>query len=249
MEESLMSRGFGSGISYAFALLMAWTVPGAAQSTAARPPDSTRAADLQVERSVQGTVLVSHADPEITLTLPRRFAYAGGQRFLIGPVADAEQHLFVDADAQRLVRRLVWIQFEHRLPADAGSYDYRAPQRVRLGPYAFVTDTKLFADYADTVLSIDSSKGAVDQAHVGRLLRARGYTPPRMVIRARMFYLPDSAHRKELMIIYAKALTTSDLGGRSLPAEAPGTQWPDLSRDVVEEAERDIRIRAPSGHD
>jgi len=244
-----VSHGLGSGISFTLILLVAWTIPGVAQSTGARPRDSIQAAALQVERAVQGTVLVSRADPEITLTLPAHFSYVGGQRFLIGPVADAEQHLFVDADAQGSVRRLVWIQFEHRVPADTGSYDYRAPERVRLGPFPFVTDTKLFADYADTVLTTDSSKGAVDQAHVGRQLRARGYTPPRAVIRARMFYLPDSAHRKELMIIYVKALTMSDLNGRSVPAEAPGTQWPDLSREVIEEAERDIRIKAPSGHD
>ncbi len=75
------------------------------------------------------------------------------------------------------------------------------------------------------------------------------HTPPRAVIRTRMFYLPDSAHRKELMIIYVKALTSGDLKGRALPAESPGVDWPDLSREVVEEAQRDVRIQTPGGHD
>jgi hypothetical protein len=229
-------------------LLLTWTASSRAQSTrSALVADSARPASLQVERAVHGTVLISKSDPPATLTLPPRFVYVGSQRFLIGAVADAEQHLFVDADSHGLVRRLVWVQFEHRLPIDTGSYEYRSPQRARLGSLPFFTDTKLFADYADTVLSADSTKGAVDQVHVGRLLRARGYAPPRAVIRARMFYLADSAHRKELMIIYVKALTDSDIKGRAVPAESPGTDWPDLSEAVVEEAQRDIRIETPSG--
>ncbi len=244
-----MPVGLSSGVPCTLVLLVAWTIPGVAQSTGAHPPDSSNHAVLRVERTVNGTVLVSRADPPARIALPAHFVYVGGQRFLIGTAADAEQHLFVDADPQGGVRRLVWLQFEHRLPHDAGSYDYRAPQRVQLGPFPFVTDTKLFADYADTVLSSDSSRGSVDQAHVGRLLRSRGFTPPRAVIRARMFYLPDSAHRKELMIIYVKTLTSDDLKGRALPVESPGAEWPDLSRDVVEEAQRAIRIQTPGGHD
>lgn len=244
-----MRIGLSSGVRSTLFLLLAWTAPGAAQSTGAHPPDSSNHAALQVDRTVNGTVLVSKADPAARITLPAPFVYVGGQRFPIGAVAEAEQHLFVVADAQGGVRRLVWLQFEHRLPHDDGSYDYRAPQRVQLGPFSFVTDTKLFADYADTVLSSDSSRGSVDQAHVGRLLRSRGFTPPRAVIRARMFYLPDSAHRKELMIIYVKTLTSGDLKGRALRVESPGADWPDLSRAVVEEAQRAIRIETPGAHD
>src|SRR5262249_55447881 len=159
-------------------------------------------------------------------------------RFLIGSSADAEQHLFVDADKQGRIRTLVWVQFEHRLPTDNGSYEYPAPGRAQFGQLPFITDTRAFADYADTVLSPDSTKGAGDQSHVGRLLRDRGYTPPRNAIRARMVCLVDQAHRKELMIIYAKALTPGDLAGRALPAISPGTDWPDLSQRVVEDAQR-----------
>src|SRR5437773_11260628 len=46
------------------------------------------------------------------------FTYVGGQRFVLGGAADAEQHLFVLADANKRVQRVYWIQIEELLPID-----------------------------------------------------------------------------------------------------------------------------------
>jgi hypothetical protein len=193
-------------------------------------------------RHVHGQLIESDSAPAANLTFASNFRYAGGQRVVIDSAAEADQYFFVDADQGGTIHGLYWVQFEHRLPGVRGTYDYPARPLVALGTLRFVTDTKLFADYADTVLSPDFSRGATDQAWAGLLLRRNGYIIPRLAIRARMFYLPDSTRRSELMIIYVGALAPDDLGQRPLRIEAPGADWPELAHRVIRDAQRGLRI-------
>src|SRR6202008_433337 len=95
------------------------------------------AAAAEPERVVSGRTLVSVSAPGVRVELAEPFRYVGGQRFALYDVADAEQHLFVEADASGLVRRLYWLQFEAYLPGKGGSYKYEG-DTVLLGPLAFV---------------------------------------------------------------------------------------------------------------
>ena len=70
-------------------------------------------AQTALQRRVEGSTLVSAADPSASLTFDKAFVYAGGQSIDIFKVAGAEQYFFVDAAADRTVRRFYWIQFEH----------------------------------------------------------------------------------------------------------------------------------------
>jgi len=49
------------------------------------------------ERVVTGQVIHSRSLPAADLNFDSHFKYAGGQRFELYGVADAEQHFFVDA--------------------------------------------------------------------------------------------------------------------------------------------------------
>ena len=53
----------------------------------------------RLERQVQGQVLTSSHDPAVQITFGPHFMYAGGQRFALYGVADAEQHFYVQANA------------------------------------------------------------------------------------------------------------------------------------------------------
>ena len=63
------------------------------------------------EREVQGTTVTSR-DPPIRVTVPKDARYVGADRWPLRGVADCEIHVFVDADADKLIQRLYWIQFE-----------------------------------------------------------------------------------------------------------------------------------------
>jgi len=198
---------------------------------------------MEPERAVRGQTIESNHDPVARLRFARDFKYAGGQRFVLYGVAEAEQHFFVDADASGTIRRFYWVQFEHYLPGTSGSYTYLPRQLVKIGPFDFIADTKVFVDYGKTVLNPNSREDS-DQALAGRLLRRKGYEPPIAAARTRMFYLPDSTGRAELMVIFVEALSPADIAGRELPVEgAAQDRWPELADRVVRDAKHGLTIQ------
>jgi hypothetical protein len=64
------------------------------------------------ERVVQGTTVTSASDPAVRITVPKSAQYVGADRWDLYDVADCEIHVFVEADAQKIIQRLYWIQFE-----------------------------------------------------------------------------------------------------------------------------------------
>ena len=209
----------------------------APRTATARPPTP----DEKAQREVRGRVLRSRADPATCLEFSERYSYAGGQRFVLYDVADAEQHFFVDAASDGVLRSFYWVQFEQYLPGKGDRYSYAPLRLLRIGSLDFITDTKVFADYGKTVMNPGSLNGS-DQSRAGALLRARGYRPPAAAVRARMFHLPDRSRRKELMIIYVESLAPSD-APRELPVESPADEkFPELARRATENAAKGLKI-------
>jgi hypothetical protein len=197
------------------------------------------------ERTVSGQVLVSGRDPAARLEFGPTFKYIGGQRFVLYGVADAEQHFFVDADKGRAIRSFYWVQFERYLPGKGDTYSYPDRIPVRIGPLEFAADTKVFADYAKTVLDSGPQRES-DSARVGRFLSDKGLRAPAAAARVRMFHLPDAEHRSELMIIYVEALAGDEIAPGDLPRESPAEEkWPVVARRVTEDARRGLKISVP----
>jgi hypothetical protein len=86
--------------------------------------------------------------PSVDLSFSSDFRYAGGQRFVLYQIADAEQHFLVDADENKRVRRFFWVQFEHFLPSNREHYDYKPLRQTTIDDLTFICDSKLYADYA-----------------------------------------------------------------------------------------------------
>ena len=59
------------------------------------------------------------------ITVPNSVQYVSAARWDLNDIADAELHVFVDADAQKRVQRLYWIQFEAYLPSNTHRYNYK----------------------------------------------------------------------------------------------------------------------------
>jgi hypothetical protein len=154
-------------------------------------------------REVKGDTLVSTADPAASLVVDKAFRYAGGQTIDIMKVAGAEQHFFVDAAADRSIRRFYWIQFEHYYPDNTHAYDYsKIPQQpVSIGRLAFMGDVRVRANY----FTMDQRPGS-DSKAAEDFLRARGFGLDGTFVTLRLFHLPDETKRRELMIIYGELL-------------------------------------------
>lgn len=164
---------------------------------------SAFAAQPATTRSVVGETLESPADPPVTFVTNRSFHYAGGQVIDIMGVAGAEQHFFIDAAPDHSIRRFCWFQFEHYYPDNTNTYTYAGIKQspVRLGQLEFMGDVRARAGY----FTMDERPGS-DSRAAADFLRARGYRLEGAFVTLRLFHLPDSTHRKELMVIYGEVL-------------------------------------------
>src|SRR5213595_2366486 len=94
------------------------------------------------ERKVLAGVLTSERDPKVQMQLPKTAQYVGADRWILYGIADCELHIFVDADAQRNVQRLYWIQFEGYIPTRPDlHYTYDSPRHTTIGDLDFYVDT------------------------------------------------------------------------------------------------------------
>lgn len=153
-------------------------------------------APLTPSHTVRGNTLRVDLPGISAIQLQRDYRYAGGHRFILKGVADAEQHAFAAVDATGAIDRFYWFQFESLLPAAKGSYDYSNDARLALAGLDWRAQVRRYTAAPDP----DG-----DQAALYKLLVAKGWRPPLPALRARMVYLPSADRRDELMIIYAEA--------------------------------------------
>jgi len=168
-------------------------------------------------RTVKGRTLISKELPPVNLKFGKDFKYAGGHQFILYGVARAEQHFFIDAGKDGLVKRMYWVQFEGYLPDNTHAYDYRVTKSVDIGGLNFIADA-----YAR---NIRANPGRLDSdgAATRNFLAQRGYRlGSDEIIFQRLVHLIGADKRNELMIIYledmsASGLTSADLadGGKA----------------------------------
>jgi hypothetical protein len=153
--------------------------------------------------------------------VPRRARYVGGERFELYRVADCELHIFVEADAQRRVRRLYWVQFEEYLPRlPRMRYDYAktGDRRVqREGEYVWLK----VVPRPDGMPPRPGS----DTEHVRRMLERNGYLLAADAPMVRMVRILDDPMgtgqgRRELMLIYAEAPSENSAAPNSVELAA-----------------------------
>jgi hypothetical protein len=199
---------------------------------------SQNAAADAPDRTIQGHVVVSTHDPAVQVRVPASSAYVGADRWLLKEYADdIELHCFVNADPDRRVRQIYWVQFEAYLPSRPElRHHYTSSRHATLGGLDFYLDT--------WVASTDSSEGPdSDGAHLNTLLHSAGYRLPASMMTVRLVHLTADS-RKELMLIYGEDLaatgfTAADLG----EGGKAHARWPAIEARLINRAERAISIQ------
>jgi len=188
------------------------------------------------ERTVTGNVVVSQHDPAVRIALPKQAVYLGAERFVLYGVADCEIHLFVEADAQRVVKRLYWIQFEGYLPSTPGAvYGYKFERTLDLGGMRF--------DVRPRFGPSQPAKEGSDSAKVQAMLHAHGYTEPAGMMNVRLVHLTDEAKRRELMVIYAEDLKeTGFTADELMPSGRGNAQWPEIEKELMKRVKENVRF-------
>lgn len=150
---------------------------------------------------------VLHAADGLTVRVPASATYVGSERFDLYGVADAEVHVFAEADAGKHLKKLYWIQFESYLPSKPDvTHDYTTDRRAQLwGTTTWVRSGPV---------PVNTPRAGSDREHVQALLTRAGYTIPPEVMNVRMVQLLDDPKgtgrgRNELMLIYSEDLAQS----------------------------------------
>jgi hypothetical protein len=201
---------------------------------------ATNALAQAPERVVSGHTLRSDRDPAVLLELKGPVQYVGADRWVLYGVADAEVHVFVEADSSKRVTRLYWIQFEGYLPSVNSQYNgYTSPTRAQLGDLEFIVDGFVL------VTPPPQLRAGSDREKVLQLLAAKGYSLPPGMMARRMVHLPTPDRRKELMIIYAEDLAPTGLAAADLlrGGKAEG-EFARLGADALRRATERITARA-----
>lgn len=157
-------------------------------------------APLPLVHQVRGNSLRVELPGFTSISVQRGFRYAGGQRFILKGVADAEQHAFAEVDVDNAIQRFYWFQFESLLPAATGAYDYSKDTLVEFAGLKWHAQVRRYT-------SPPEPDG--DQAALYKLFTARGWRQPLPALRARLVYVPAEDRRQELMIIYAEATASA----------------------------------------
>jgi hypothetical protein len=187
---------------------------------------------------------LTHAGESIRIRVPKSAAYAGAERFNLYGVADAEVHVFVEAAADRRIRRLYWIQFESYLPSRPElSYDYADGNRK--SELEGIT-TWLRSGPASTA---GPTRPGSDREHVTGILKRAGYGIPPEVMNVRMVQILDDPAgtgkgRRELMVIYSEdlALTGKSLANLTKDGK-PSEQWAPLEQALIKRATEAVSIK------
>ncbi len=193
---------------------------------------------------VNGHVVTSDRDPRVRILLPRTATYVGTDRWILFGIANCQLFAFVDADADKNVERLYWVQFEGYVPSMPKlHHTYHSKQHATMGGMDFFVDTrtqsgtapkpdvKPLADYIKTkgyAVPAGINSGS-DEQHIYALIASKGYRLPRKLLSVRFVHTVDE-QRKELMIIYSERFPGS---GKPTGEEA---------RALVERAQRQVTI-------
>jgi len=213
--------------------MIAWI----ALAMAAQAAPATTTQKVDPPQAVVSGHTVTHKVAGLTIRVPKSATYVGAERFDLYGVADAEIQVFAEADKNKRLTKLYWIQFESYWPSHPNNhYDYTGDRRE--------------THWGNTVW-VNSGPGSTatpprpggDRAHVQAMLEKAGYTAPPEMMNVRMIQLLDDPQgtghgRRELMFIYAEDLAPT---GKALAelTDAKGnttSAWDPLDKPLVQRA-------------
>jgi hypothetical protein len=190
------------------------------------------------ERQAHGHTISSEHDPHLLIQLPTAVQYVGADRWILYDIADCEVHVFVEADAQKNVQRLYWVQFESYVSSRPElHHTYDSPRHTQIGGLDFFVDTWVRAHDAQT-------RPGSDREHIQAIISAKGYKMPAGMMDVRLVHLLDEEKRKELMIIYGEDLASTGFAAADLQEKGKAhEQWPAIEKELIERAETKIVLK------
>lgn len=228
-------RRFPTLWSSAFCAALAVFAP--AGPTLAQADGGREATALAPERRVDGSRIISAADPAMEIGVPDRATYLGARRILIDDVFDAEIHVFVEVDSFGLIERFYWIQFEQYLPDAPGAYDYALSNPETVG----IDGVEMHVRPGGENTAESTIRPGTDYEAFRGLVDEAGYRLPTWITTLRLVHLYEPAERGELIVFYGEGPDAlAEAASEAMIAGEPGLFFAEMLPDLI--ADVDDRV-------
>lgn len=224
--------------------LLGWALTAAPRAQAPAPaPEQAPASVGAPVAQVAGDVVAYPGPSAMRVSVPAGATYLGADRFILKELSDCEMHIFVEADANRRVRRFYWVQFENYLPSrpnDRFTYGETDRRSTHWGATIWID--------AEPALMTRTPPPGSDTEHYRDIIRRAGYTMPPGMMSVRLVRLLDDPTgtgygRRELMMIYGEDLAPTGLTYDDVTTNGePNQRWTALEGALVSRAENAFEV-------
>ena len=190
-------------------------------------------------REVEGRTLRSADAPALEMTAGDRFHYEGRVPFRLA-TSEGERYVFVDAEPDKTLKRLLIVQFESFLPSSSEKFRYDLSSGRAMAGLRFVANTFAFPA-TDKIVASPKDEGE----STNNFLLEHGFKMPTVWLAARHVTITDGSRRKsEMIVFYMEArsdLTMADL----YDGENPTSTWHGEEPFLEERSRRNFTITKP----
>jgi hypothetical protein len=142
-------------------------------------------------------LVVSKQAPALTLRIDPRFTALKPLKFPIEDLTNAERRIFVHAGRDRVIDRMVVIQFEKVRPGS--TFRFRYPSTP---PRRFGAETYRYGAFAYDDAAAAKAKPDKEPGQTRAFLKAAGYPSPKLYRVARLARVSDPKGLSEVIIFY-----------------------------------------------
>ena len=198
---------------------------------------------LPLAAHVAGNLVVYPGKPALQVTVPSNAKHLGGDRFILKGLADCEMHIFVEADANRHVRRFYWVHLESYLPSRPTDHMTYGDTDRRSEAWGTTIWTM-----TEPALTSRTPRPGSDTEHFRNIIRRAGYTMPPGMMAARLVRLLDDPKntgygRHELMMIYGEDLAPTGLTYEDVTTKGdPNARWAKLEKPLLTRAMKAFHV-------
>jgi hypothetical protein len=157
-------------------------------------------------RYVEDQIFISTDKPALRLKVDPALRYVGNVEFDLKGIAQVDRHVWVEAGDDRLIRRMLILQFEGFLDNNPHTYTYRLINPIRLGGELYGHN-----NYAFSVAANIAEAPEAETAHTLRLLTIKGYQLLDEQMTSRFARIIDLERRNELIIFYHQNIRDTGL--------------------------------------
>jgi hypothetical protein len=152
---------------------------------------------------VESNTFISSDNPDIRVSVDRKFKYIGSLPFAIEKVARGNRYIFVQANPEKHIQRMFIIQQEGFVPSSDEIYRYKITTPAKLGS----------SDYQHSVIMYDNDANIREEPGkeadlTQRFLADRGYVLEPELVMSRFARSADSERKHEIIFFCFENLSS-----------------------------------------